>query len=251
MPERLYERASWVFDHVPASGISTLLDVGCFDAAGTAWLHAQASTVVGIDLDMEGLQIGRRLNHSVHLSCASATSLPFRADFFDCVVFSETLEHIPPESEYVVLQEIHRVLRPGGRLVLTVPHAGLFQVFDSMNFSRNIRQFLRWLGLAKWSIRLQSSRQADIKGHKHYSQTELLTLLSPLFSVQCVERSGLFLYPLSLLMGLLPRKILRWRPMAFLRKHMADWDYRHDFGWASYNIALVACARTTESTRDR
>ncbi|MBM3717623.1 MAG: class I SAM-dependent methyltransferase [Actinobacteria bacterium] len=48
-----------------------------------------------------------------------ATRLPFDDGAFDCVVTSEVLEHI--QDDVSAIAELHRVLKPGGRLGVTVP----------------------------------------------------------------------------------------------------------------------------------
>ena len=48
-----------------------------------------------------------------------ATRLPFADDTFDCVVTSEVLEHI--QNDVAAISELHRVLKPGGTLGVTVP----------------------------------------------------------------------------------------------------------------------------------
>ena len=48
-----------------------------------------------------------------------ATKLPFEDNTFDCVVTSEVLEHI--QDDVRVISELHRVLKPGGSLGVTVP----------------------------------------------------------------------------------------------------------------------------------
>ena len=48
-----------------------------------------------------------------------ATKLPFEDNTFDCVVTSEVLEHI--QDDVSVISELHRVLKPGGSLGVTVP----------------------------------------------------------------------------------------------------------------------------------
>lgn len=50
---------------------------------------------------------------------ADAASLPFRSGAFDGVICSEVLEHV--SDPIVVLGEVHRVLRPHGRLLLCIP----------------------------------------------------------------------------------------------------------------------------------
>ena len=51
--------------------------------------------------------------------CASALALPFRSDSFDVVGAFDVIEHLDPESAAV--DELVRVLRPGGRLLVAVP----------------------------------------------------------------------------------------------------------------------------------
>jgi SAM-dependent methyltransferase len=48
--------------------------------------------------------------------------LPFPAGTFDCVIASEILEHLVQDG--IALDEMHRVLRPGGLLVVSVPRYG-------------------------------------------------------------------------------------------------------------------------------
>jgi SAM-dependent methyltransferase len=48
-------------------------------------------------------------------------SIPFEDDYFDLVIFTEVLEHVPaPPSQ--VLREVRRVIRKGGKLILSVPN---------------------------------------------------------------------------------------------------------------------------------
>ena len=59
----------------------------------------------------------RSVDYSV--TCADITALPFENEYFDCVICSEVLEHIP-EHEAAV-KELVRVLKPNGNLVVSVP----------------------------------------------------------------------------------------------------------------------------------
>jgi SAM-dependent methyltransferase len=47
------------------------------------------------------------------------TSIPVEDERFDFVIFNQTLEHVPEPCE--VLRELHRVLKPGGRMICTAP----------------------------------------------------------------------------------------------------------------------------------
>jgi len=53
---------------------------------------------------------------------ANATRLPFAGGSFDAVVAGELIEHLTPVDVDKALAEIRRVLKPGGRLLMTTPN---------------------------------------------------------------------------------------------------------------------------------
>jgi len=59
--------------------------------------------------------------HSLDLN--AAPNLPFENRYFDLVTMLAVVEHLSPTSLVTIFQESHRVLRPGGRLVITTPAA--------------------------------------------------------------------------------------------------------------------------------
>lgn len=87
-----------------------VLDVGSADGPSARWLPQQGR--VAVDLDVRGLVAGRD-------ACASALALPFRDATFDVVAAFDVVEHCEPESTAVA--ELARVLRPGGRMLVSVP----------------------------------------------------------------------------------------------------------------------------------
>lgn len=104
---RLLEEA--LGPYVAAGG--RVLDVGSADAPSAQWFHDRARERVTLDVDPRGL--------SVDGVCGSALSLPFADASFDAVAAFDVIEHCEPES--VAVRELHRVLRPGGVLVVSVP----------------------------------------------------------------------------------------------------------------------------------
>ncbi|MCW2754122.1 MAG: class SAM-dependent methyltransferase [Marmoricola sp.] len=89
---------------------ATVLDVGSADGPSVGWMR-QRGHRVALDLDFEALGPGD--------VCASALDMPFADGSFDLVAAFDVLEHCEPESRAV--EEIARVLRPGGRLLIAVP----------------------------------------------------------------------------------------------------------------------------------
>jgi dolichol-phosphate mannosyltransferase len=95
-------------------GEGAVLDVGCGSSRIIAGLPEGS---VAVDILHRKLRYARKFNRPlVH---ASGFALPFADASFPCVLCSQVIEHVPKESP--ILDELCRVLRPGGRLVLGTP----------------------------------------------------------------------------------------------------------------------------------
>ena len=111
---------------------ASLLDLGCGAGRHVHGVHMLDGVhVVGVDLDADALGqarsgldvLPRRADAADALTgfaMADATRLPFGDDRFDAVICSEVLEHVRDPRD--VIGEIRRVLKPGGRLCISVPH---------------------------------------------------------------------------------------------------------------------------------
>jgi SAM-dependent methyltransferase len=99
------------------------LDVGCGDGVMTYKLLRAGARAVGVDLEPEGVGLAarmlRRAGVPAPVACASAYALPFADLSLRWVVSIEVLEHLDDARGW--LAEVHRVLAPGGVLVLTTP----------------------------------------------------------------------------------------------------------------------------------
>lgn len=116
------------------AGEGPLLDLGCGRGFSLNLARALGWTEpVGLDLDLAALSEARRSGASRVVE-GDGASLPFATASFDRVLASELLEHVPDDR--AVLHEIHRVLRPGGWLALSVPHADYPASYDPVNALR-------------------------------------------------------------------------------------------------------------------
>lgn len=111
---------------VPPEG--TLLDVGCGPGSLLYRVRGRVRQTVGLDLSEEALREARTALQQGQTATDAAlasfvlgdgTRLPFREASFDSILCTETLEHVPDDA--AVLSELARVLKPGGRLAVSVP----------------------------------------------------------------------------------------------------------------------------------
>jgi len=146
-------RLEIVFDELlgPAdlNGLS-VLDVGCGSGFFSREAARRGANVTSLDIAMQLLHETRRKVQTERVN-ADACALPFGDGAFDLVISSECIEHtLDPR---LALREIHRVTRPGGRLLITVPNqtwhfsATIAHVFKLRPFEG----YENWLGW--WEIR--------------------------------------------------------------------------------------------------
>ena len=92
-----------------------LLDVGCGEMPFRFALSTRVK-YTGIDVEA-AVSFGMAGDGSIHIF--DGRIIPFPADRFDHILCTEVLEHA--EEPGLLMSEMHRVLKPGGSLILTVP----------------------------------------------------------------------------------------------------------------------------------
>ncbi|MHC4878578.1 MAG: class I SAM-dependent methyltransferase [Planctomycetota bacterium] len=100
-----------------------VLEVGCGGGAGChEILTAGAAEVTGVDVDADGVQHARQRFKSPRLKfdVVQDARLPLQDAAYDVVVALETVEHVENDRSFV--EELERVLRPGGELLLSTPN---------------------------------------------------------------------------------------------------------------------------------
>jgi SAM-dependent methyltransferase len=97
-----------------------VLEAGCGEGYGAALLSAAgAATVLALDLDAATLAHAAS-TYDVAAARANLVALPVADRAVDVVVCSQTVEHLWEQDRFVA--ECARVLRPGGRLLLSTPN---------------------------------------------------------------------------------------------------------------------------------
>ena len=156
----------WLFRYGPrinerlAPAHGETLDIGCANRWPEPFLKDR-SRYVALDYP----ETGAKLYKARPDVFADAAALPFAANSFDTVLLFEVLEHVPQATQS--LSEIARVLKSGGRLLLTVPF--LYPMHDEPHDYRRytqhgLQQKLEKAGLIVETLRpnLHSSAAAGL-----------------------------------------------------------------------------------------
>jgi SAM-dependent methyltransferase len=152
-----------------------LLDVGC--GAGNMMHHlSRYGRVKGVEIDPRPVAVARERGYDVDRADASR-GLVYEDGRFDVVTALDVIEH--NQDDLAILREMHRVLRPGGQAVITVPA-------------------FTWL----WS------HNDDINAHvRRYSADELRRkLLAAGFRVGRITFNNFFVFPMAAPLILLRRR---------------------------------------------
>jgi ubiquinone/menaquinone biosynthesis C-methylase UbiE len=121
------------------------LDVGCGTGRWVRRYEERGFSVVGVDATIGMLQIARAHETRSPLIVGLAENLPFSDAAFDYLSDITVVQHFPYELQSRALQEMIRVLKPGGRLILMELIRGRNQRIgeDSHVFPRKPRDWVR------------------------------------------------------------------------------------------------------------
>jgi SAM-dependent methyltransferase len=129
------KRVATIFEWIAPQPDSLILDMPCGRGFYlNMFRYVSDCKLVGADLDWDVMQKARR--NIGHLPClmlnhADIYALPYPDNTFDGVILSEVLEHL--DDDVAGLREAYRVLKPGGVVAITVPHANYPFWWDPIN----------------------------------------------------------------------------------------------------------------------
>ncbi len=143
-----------------------VLEIGCGTGANLRQQRSRWTTAVGIDLEMQALAYCRDL---AAVQADASALLPFADETFEAVVMLDVLEHLSEPKPLV--QEMSRVLRPGGTVVIMVP-----------------------AGPELWSY------WDEIHGHqRRYTKATLMAVFDKEWRLEALEYSFSWMYPIVLI----------------------------------------------------
>jgi len=183
---------------------NSLLDIGC--NVGENLFYARELGVEylkGIEINQNAVDIAKKKAtryENIDIFQGSADKIPVENNFADAIICLEVLEHIPSELRQAVIKEMVRTLKPGGQLILSVPHKGLFSFLDPANlrisFSGCFKILSRLVGGAGREAGFENQKHG-IVWHKHFTMKELNNLFDENFVVTKHIWRGALIAPIA------------------------------------------------------
>ncbi len=148
------KRAAYILNEVERKNPEKILDAGCgrgFYLKAIS-LYNSPKEICGIDINPSYLEKAKKLcagDKRVKIAQASIYTLSYPNSYFDFIICSEILEHLTGDEK--ALSELNRVLKPGGSLVITVPHHNFPFFWDPLNwllmrlFHTHVNKDVWWL----------------------------------------------------------------------------------------------------------
>jgi 2-polyprenyl-3-methyl-5-hydroxy-6-metoxy-1,4-benzoquinol methylase len=110
--------------HLPQARDCTVLDVGCGRGYALEWLRSLGySRLAGIDRDAAQVAFAAGRGLDVRKVDDTLEELRARPESFDLVLLMDVLEHVPRVDQPHLLAAIRKTLKPGGKVLCTVPNA--------------------------------------------------------------------------------------------------------------------------------
>lgn len=192
-----YDFSNRIHGYEASSGLR-VLDVGCGNGYVLSRYAMHGAEVFGVDITETALKLTRARFSYLDLPCelkrTDGNELPFESNYFDVVCSMGVLHHI--EDPRPMVREIHRVLKPGGKIIL--------MLYYKFSWKACVVLPLKWLIYPEFRGRsFQEVLNAnDGKGcplARVYSRAEAAALLedftTPEFELNQLSWKQLFLIP--------------------------------------------------------
>src|SRR5262249_3064468 len=111
---------------IPFIHNKTVLDIACGEGYGTALIGQHAQKAVGVDIDEACIEWATEhyaaSNNKLEFKKGTVENIPLADKSVDIVISFETIEHVSTNAQLRFLEEVKRVMRPDGMLIISTPN---------------------------------------------------------------------------------------------------------------------------------
>ncbi|MHA2405582.1 MAG: class I SAM-dependent methyltransferase [Candidatus Hermodarchaeia archaeon] len=132
------DEVNWIIEHARIQPTELILDVGCGTGEYTSLFAKHGTSAIGLDIDLSPIKRAIQQDfNKCNFLVASAEEIPLPTQYFDAVLGVCAMEHFT--HDIIALLDIHRILKPGGRLVMSVDSLSLDSLSDQLKENHRIR----------------------------------------------------------------------------------------------------------------
>ena len=165
-------------DYLPRRGEGNILVAGAGSGYEAVLIQREFGLkTLGVDLNID-LDNEFPLSDELMLQRGDLTSLAISRNTFDLAYCYHVLEHVPDHLK--VLEEIHRVLKPGGVLFIGFPNKNRLISYIGTSQQASIWDKIKW-NLNDYRYRLQGKFENIHGAHAGFSEKEFITDASGIF----------------------------------------------------------------------
>jgi SAM-dependent methyltransferase len=204
-PDRAYRQAAMLAEVLRSvAAPARVIDVGCGDGFATEVAASRngGHYFAGLDWSAGSLAQARRRGLAVLRAGVDAPGLPIASGSVDVVIMSELIEHLI-DTDFAI-EEVYRVLRPGGSLLLSTP-----------NLAAWYNRALLALGVqpvfSEVSLRSVFGRPgSQVAGHLHMFTRRALVEFLAAYRLDCVRVTGARYHDVPAILRPLDRAFCHW-----------------------------------------
>lgn len=195
----MIQAAKWI----PGDRKNSILDYGCGDGQFISKLTKKSKKLFACDTLKDFItSASTRYKHVKFILIKPNKRLPFKNDSFNIITLLEVLEHVGDEKK--MIKELHRVIKPDGLLVLSVPNKGIVSFLDKSNLKFRFPilhklLYILFYGKEKYFQNFSGNKKmfGDITisrnmYHHHYGLNDLKKIFRGRFEILEVRYHSLF-----------------------------------------------------------
>ena len=130
---------------IPLIQNKTVLDIACGEGYGAALIGKYAQKVYGVDIDESCIQWATEhyshINNKLDFKKGSVDNIPIPDKTVDVVVSFETIEHVDAPTQLLFLNEVKRVLKQDGILIISTPNTVNYSERDQHLNEFHVKEF--------------------------------------------------------------------------------------------------------------
>ena len=231
------------------NGNIKILDFGCGNGRFIGKISDNNKILHGYEVDRKRVKEAvKKYPHVKFVEGKIGKDLPYSKNYFDVVCVLHVLEHASSEDDSI--NEISRILKKKGLLILASPYKGLFSWADAANIRYKFPRFHKFIVITLKGKKYFKSRYGGLKSkkmfydtslnrnwHKHYKEEEIRNLIESKFKIIMFKKYTFFLPFLLSLQNVY--KFIFKKNCCLLEK-LVRFDNQLNLGNLSYNFFLTA-----------